>query len=146
MYNKWIIMKSKKNIVFTILLFCLINSASYSQDKAYYYVFNTLNYFAPADKYFSSKNETSYEKTEVIIDFKNNKIIIKVNYSDGIVESIYTINKISELIYSQSDGQFYRFTCFASNNAEAVIDISKDVKWVRRKISHNGITHRFYNR
>ena len=78
--------------------------------------------------------------------FENNKIIIKVNYSDGIVESIYTINIISELIYSQSDGQFYRFTCFASNNAEAVIDISKDVKWVRRKISHNGITHRFYNR
>ena len=91
-------MKSKLLTLLTISLSCLIGNLSYSQNEPYYYIYNTVNYFAPADKYFSSKNETSYEKTEVIIDFKNNKIIIKVNYSDGIVESIYTINKISEVI------------------------------------------------
>lgn len=139
-------MKSKIFTLFSISLFCLISSVSYSQKEPYYYFFNTLNYFAPADRYFSSKNETSYENTEVTIDLNINKIIIKVNYSDGLVESIYTIKKVSELQYNQSDGQFYTFTCLASNYAEAIIDISKEAKWVRRKITHNGITHKYYNR
>lgn len=139
-------MKSKLLTLLTISLSCLIGNLSYSQNEPYYYIYNTVNYFAPADSHSSSKNKTSYEKSEVSIDLNTNKIIIKVNYSDGPVETIYTIKKVSELIYNQSDGQFYTFTCLASNYAEVIIDVSKEAKWVRRKIAHNGITHKFYNR
>ena len=139
-------MKSKIFTLFSISLFSLISNISYSQNEPYYYVFNTVNYFAPADSHSTTINKTSYEQSEVTIDLNTNKIIIKVNYSDGPVESIYTIKKVSELNYSQSDGQFYTFTCLASNYAEVIIDVNKEAKWVRRKITHNGITHKYYNR
>ena len=139
-------MKSKTFTLFSILIFFLISSVSYSQNEPYYYIFNTVNYFAPADSHSSSVNKTSYEKSEVTIDLNTNKIIIKVNYSDGPVESVYTIKKISELNNNYNDGQYYTFTCLASNYAEVIIDVSKEANWVKRKITHNGITHKYYNR
>ena len=139
-------MKSKYCNIFLLFFIIFISTKSYSQKDPYYFVFNTLNYFAPADSHFSTINETSYEKSEITIQLNTNNIIIKVNYSDGPVESIYNIKKVSELIESQGEGQFYTFTCLASNYAKTVIDVSKEAKWVRLKIMHNGITHKYYNR
>lgn len=123
-----------------------MSNYSYSQKEPYYFVFNTVNYYAPADRHFSYKKETYYEKTEILIDLNTNKIILKFNNSNGLAESIYTIKKTSELKHSQNDGQYYTFTCLASNYAEAIIDVSKEANWLRREITHNGITHKYYNR
>jgi len=139
-------MKSKKITFITSLLFFIITSYSNAQNEPYVFVFNSINYFAPADRHFSSVNKTTYDKTEITIDFSTNKILLKTYYSDGLVDSTYEIKKVSELQTDYNKGNFYVFTCRASNNAEAIFEVSKEGRFITRKITHNGIIHKYFNR
>ena len=135
--------KIKLLVSLSILLFCNCN---YAQNEPYFFVYNTINYFAPADSHSDAVNKTSYDKTEIKIDFTTNKIILKTYFSDGPVESIYTIKQTSELQSDSVKGNYYTFICLASNYAEAIFEVSKEGKWIIRTIKHNGITHKYYNR
>lgn len=135
--------KLKLLVSLSLLLFCNYN---YAQNEPYFFVYNTINYFAPADSHFEAVNKTSYEKTEIKIDFTTNKIVLKTFYSDGPVESTYTIKKSSELKNDSVKGNYYTFICLASNYAEAIFEVNKEGKWITRKIKHNGIIHKYYNR
>lgn len=139
-------MKFKKIIALAVLCFLFLATSNYAQNKPYLFVFNSINYFAPADSFSRSVNKTSYDKTEITIDFDTNKILLKTFYSDGPIELIYTIKKTSELQNDYTIGSYYIFTCLASNYAEAIFEVSKESKWIVRKITHNGIIHKYYNR
>lgn len=139
-------MKSKKNTIIISIIFFIISSYSNAQSEPYIFVFNSINYFAPADSHFNSVNKTTYDKTEITIDLSTNKILLKTYYSDGLIDSTYEIKKISELQTEYSKGNFYIFTCRASNYAEAIFEVSKEAKFITRKITHNGIIHKYFNR
>jgi len=139
-------MKIKKITALVILSFLFFCPYMYAQNQPYLFVYNTVNYFAPADSFSSSVNKTLYDKTEITIDFYANKILLKTYYSDGPVESTYTIKKTSKLQNNYSKGDYYIITCLASNYSETIFEVSKESKWISRKVTHNGITHKYYNR
>mgnify|MGYP004090642483 CR=1 FL=1 len=69
------------------------------------------------------------------------KITIISYFSNEPTESIYKIEKVSKL----QNNEYYRITCLASNYAEVIIDLNTKGRWIKRKISHNGIYHKYYN-
>ena len=139
-------MKSKKITFIISLLFFFISLYCKAQTEPYILVFNSINYFAPADSHFNTVSKTTYDKTEITIDLSRQKILLKTYYSDGLVDSTYEIKKISKLQTDYSKGNFYIFTCQASNYAETIFEVSKESKFIIRKFPHNGITHKYFNR
>ena len=130
-------------ILVIYLLQCRI---SYSQDLSKYLYYNSLHTYAPATKYSKSINETTFEDSRILFDLNKKKIYIKTNFYDETVESVYKINEISDIKSDNENGKYYLFTCLADNYAEVLIYLYVDTEIVRRVVTHNNITSKYFNR
>ena len=136
-------MNKKDTILITLLttLFFISNLYCQEDDESYLFKFNRIEYYAPGSEYLPSVSKTLKNNTYITVDFNQEKVIILTYSSNNPTESIYKIKKINDL----QDNNYYRLTCLASNYAEVIIDIKSDGKWIKRKITHNGIYHKYYN-
>ena len=135
-------MKKKSTILVTVILILVYTTNLYSQeDKPYLYKFNRIDYYAPGSQYLPSTKKTLKNNSYITIDFNLQKITIISYFSNEPTESIYKIEKVSKL----QNNEYYRITCLASNYAEVIIDLNTKGRWIKRKISHNGIYHKYYN-
>ncbi len=132
---------NKTLITILSILFFTGNLYSQEDDEPYLFKFNRIDYYAPGSEYLPSVSKTLKNNTYITVDFNLEKVVILTYFSNEPTESIYKIKKISEL----QNNSYYRLTCQATNYAEAIIDISADSKWIKRKITHNGIYHKYYN-
>ncbi len=135
---------NKANTIFITtlsILFFTINSYCQEDNEPYLFKFNRIDYFAPGSEYLSSVSKTLKNNTYITVDFSSQKVTILTYFSNEPTESIYKIKKVSEL----KSNNFFRLNCQATNYAEVIIDISADSKWIKRKITHNGIYHKYYN-
>jgi hypothetical protein len=100
-------MSLQKNITIFLLILIFFSLKINAQNNSYIFNFNSINYFAPADNQFNSINKTTYDETEIIIDFSTNKILLKTYYSDGAVNSTYEIIKISDINNNYKKSDFF---------------------------------------
>ena len=139
-------MSLQKNITIFLLILIFFSLKINAQNNSYIFNFNSINYFAPADNQFNSINKTTYDETEIIIDFSTNKILLKTYYSDGAVNSTYEIIKISDINNNYKKSDFLVLTCRATNYSEVVFEVNLKNEFITRKIIHNGIIHKYFNR
>lgn len=141
-------MYKSKSVIFKLLfLFYLaLPTQVISQVDPLYLKFNTIDIFAPPGPYLDAIVKTTYEKSEIVLDFELATFSIKTYYTDGPVESTYKVIAVSELQDDNGEGSYFILTCEASNYAEVIIELNKEGNWVRRLITHNGIVHKYYTR
>ncbi|RFC54044.1 hypothetical protein DXU93_10925 [Brumimicrobium aurantiacum] len=102
--------------------------------------FNRVYYFAPESQLSPTISKVRKISTYVNIDFEFNTIKIVTYYSNPPKESTYTIKSIDN-----SNSSLYKFVCRASNYAEVIIEVDLSDLTVTRKVTHNGILHKYYN-
>lgn len=134
-------MKNINKILIVISIFFTNSNLFCQETEPYFFKFNRIDYFAPATSFSPSSSKTFNSNSYITIDLNSEKVTILTYFSDGPTESIYKIIKISEL---QND-DYYRITCKASNYSEITIDLNQNGKWIKRRIPHNGIYHKYYN-
>lgn len=129
-----------KSVFFLIMISASIIGYSQSTEEPLSLKFNRIYYFAPSTEFLPSKSEVKKINSYLTIDFELNTINIVSYYSNPPTESTYTIKSIDN-----SNSNLYKFVCSASNYAEVIIELDISNNKVTRKVTHNGILHRFYN-
>lgn len=117
-----------------------INLYSQSVSEPINIKFNRVHYFFPGDEFSVSITNVKKISSYVTIDFELNTVEILTYYSNPPTESTYKIKSIDN-----TKGSLYKFVCIASNYAEVIIEIDLTKMVVTRKVTHNGILHKYYN-
>ncbi|GEP96152.1 hypothetical protein [Chitinophaga cymbidii] len=136
-------MKALQFLIFIICTYTNINAKA--QGKPYVLKYNRIDYYAPASPNLPAENKTMNLDSKFIIDIEKNFVEILVFYSDGPVKSKYEIKEFSDIKESKEGGKYFTLKCQGNNLATVVIDVNKQVRWIKRTIPHNGIVHKFYN-
>lgn len=129
-----------KLILFLILCTSSFYTLSQTENEPVNIKFNRVYYFAPADQFSETKSEIIKASSYVTIDFELNSIKILTYFSNPPTESTYTIKSVDN-----SKSNLYKFVCSASNYAEVIIEVDLSNMTVTRKVTHNGILHKYYN-
>lgn len=123
--------------LFIIIFFIGINIKA---QNIFEFKFTKIEYFTPASINLPQKNEILNNKSIITLNLDNQSINISTLYPDNeIIESNYQIKSLINI------NGIYKYICLASNYSEVIVEINTKSNWIRRTVTHNNITHKYYN-
>ena len=126
-----------------IILFAVLPSLK-AQSSPIVVEYNRIHAIVPPDIVSQGTNKIFKTYSVITIDFDYSLIKTYYGINRYPAESIYRIESISGLKPSKGEGEYFVFTCSASNYATVIFEVKKEMKWIKRYVPHNHITHIFY--